>query len=57
MSATEYSPWQEIERAMFILWDKAQRTDETIRAYRQMVAAFENFKSLVKKEDFHESEQ
>jgi hypothetical protein len=56
MSATQYSPWQEIERAMFILWDKAQKTDEIIRAYRQMVAAFENFKLLVKKQDFRESE-
>lgn len=57
MAATGYNAWHEIERAMFVLWDKGQKTPEIIRAYRSMVAAFEIFKELVKKQDFKESQQ
>lgn len=57
MAITEYNPWDEIERWFLILWAKGQKNDRTIRAYRRMVAAFEEFKELVKKKDFHESEE
>lgn len=56
MAATEYNPWDEIERWFLVLWDKGQKTDAIIRAYRQMVKAFEDFKELVKKQDFKEGE-
>lgn len=57
MAATEYNPWDEIERWFLVLWTKGQKNDRTIRAYRRMVKAFEEFKELVKKKDFHESEE
>lgn len=57
MAATEYNAWAEIERWFLVLWDKGQKTDEIVRAYRRMVEAFETFKELVKKQDFKETEE
>ena len=54
MASTEYNAWDEIERWFFDLWDVGQRTDKSILSYRRMVKAFEDFKELVKKQDFKE---
>lgn len=56
MAITEYNPWDEIERWFLVLWGKGQKDDRTIRAYRRMVAAFEEFKELAKKKDFKETQ-
>lgn len=57
MAACQYNPFDEIERAMFILWDKVKNDRLRLIAYRAMVKAFEFFKMMTKKQDFHESEQ
>lgn len=52
MAACEYSAFDEMELAMFRLWDEAKGDRLKLIAYQAMVKAVRVFKAIIKGQDY-----